>query len=143
MSKLDKQQTAAAAAAASATLHAASIAVVNMGQEKWSSDLCSCLDDCGVCMFTCICPCIQFGQNTSTLEAGSGACCGKQCCLPSLCWCLMSSFGLCCLLQAPSRKAIRKKYGILDESDCLITMCCSVCAICQEAREIKKQGTRY
>jgi Cys-rich protein (TIGR01571 family) len=36
------------------------------------------------------------------------------------------------------RKTLRDRYRIQDDcNNCLVTTCCSECAICQEARELK------
>ena len=40
------------------------------------------------------------------------------------------------------RKVLREKYGLKEEpcGDCPTTLCCSPCALCQEAREMKSKG---
>ncbi|CAF1682951.1 unnamed protein product, partial [Didymodactylos carnosus] len=38
------------------------------------------------------------------------------------------------------RALLREKYGIIEQpSDFLVTWCCPVCAMCQEARELKRR----
>ena len=40
------------------------------------------------------------------------------------------------------RKNMRQKYNLKEEpaNDCVVTLCCSPCALCQEAREMKSRG---
>ncbi|CAF1537481.1 unnamed protein product [Adineta ricciae] len=40
------------------------------------------------------------------------------------------------------RARLRQRYGLVEDAcgDCFITCCCPACAICQEAREMKKRG---
>ena len=50
----------------------------------------------------------------------------------------MSGWGLCCLTHMGKRKTLRDRFGLQEDcNDCVATTFCSVCAICQEARELK------
>ncbi len=49
-----------------------------------SDSLFSCFDDCGVCVCSTICPCVQYGRNVRTLGSGDFCthCCLYACCCP-------------------------------------------------------------
>lgn len=52
----------------------------------------------------------------------------------------------CCLswvLHSYERKKLRERYSLPPDPECedsLTTFCCGLCALCQEAREIKLRG---
>ncbi len=95
-----------------------------------------CFDDFGSCLCGCCCtPCL-FGENAQKIDDSS-------CCL---CCCAYSLLGGCYLCWVPhymKRGELRQKYGLLEDPDCgdlLATLCCSPCALCQEARFLNRQG---
>lgn len=61
-----------------------------------------------------------------------------MCCLYGI----LSNCYLCWVPHLYERKKLREKYN-LEEDDCCdiaSTVCCSACALCQDAREIKFRG---
>jgi hypothetical protein len=45
-------------------------------------------------------------------------------------------------MHAPVRVAFKRQHGILAaEQDCLLTMCCDPCVLCQELRELETRTT--
>jgi hypothetical protein len=71
-------------------------------------------------------------------EAGfCDGCCG---------YCLLG-YGCCCLIHKPARVRFRAAYGLAEgsglASDFCASCCCSVCGVCQEAREMKSRGNVY
>lgn len=95
---------------------------------NWSSGLCSCCEDFGICIYGAVCPCCLYGRNSEKI--GDGTCLGN---------CLCYLFCFPCCQQTKTRYLIRKKYNLKDEpcGDCCISWFCILCGLCQEAREIK------
>jgi Cys-rich protein (TIGR01571 family) len=95
-----------------------------------------CCKDCGICVFGYFClPCL-FGQNAEKIDNSS--CCG-MCCV----YILAAECYLCWVPHMMKRKRLREKYGLKENpecGDCLTTLCCGPCAVCQEARELKSRG---
>ncbi len=55
----------------------------------------------------------------------------------------LAEFGMCGLLHYMKRKSLRDKFNLREDpscGDCLTTLCCGPCALCQEARFLKQQG---
>lgn len=100
---------------------------------EWKHSLFGCTDNMGVCLFTCFCPCCQYGKNAEMFE---GASCFGNGCIYVVC------FGLQCLCHGPRRTRMRLKYGLQEVciNDCVTTCCCTFCAICQEANELQSRG---
>jgi Cys-rich protein (TIGR01571 family) len=98
----------------------------------WHTSLCGCFGDCGSCCLGFWCPCVLQGQNMEKLGQAD-ACTG--CSL----WYLASIFGLCGCYAAGTRYAMRQQFGLHGSGcgACTAHTCCSGCAICQDAREIK------
>ena len=65
-------------------------------------------------------------------------------CCTGCCGYLLLCLGCCCLVHKPARIRFRETYGLEEGSGCAsdfcATWCCSVCGVCQEARERKSQG---
>ena len=65
----------------------------------------------------------------------------------SVCMCLAYSClfecGLSWLLHCMKRKTLRDKFNLREDpscGDCLTTLCCGPCALCQEARFLKARS---
>jgi len=61
-----------------------------------------------------------------------------MCCL----YALTANCSLCWIPHMFEREKIRAKYNLKEDpcGDCPVTLCCSPCALCQEAREMKSRG---
>nr|XP_033779285.1 cornifelin homolog A-like [Geotrypetes seraphini] len=98
----------------------------------WSTGLCDCCDDLGVCCFAFWClPCFMCKTADDY---------GECICLPLLE--ILGGHGI----AGPSvsmamRSGVRERYGIKGSicDDCCIFCCCYSCAWCQMSREIKKR----
>jgi len=102
--------------------------------KPWNNGLFGCFSDLGTCCMTCCCPCVQYGQNYEAIH--------KQGCFSNgAIFTILAYCGLSCLVHKDLRRDIRQRHGLEEGcGDCLTTCCCPVCAICQEAREIKSRG---
>ncbi|KAI3732962.1 hypothetical protein L1987_64175 [Smallanthus sonchifolius] len=120
---------------------------------QWSSGICACFDDLQSCFIGSLCPCFLFGKNAEFLGSSSfmGSCTTHFIIfsLVNSCCCLLTG-GL--LLGFPGcfaacyacgyRKALRTKYN-LQEAPCgdfITHLCCHMCAVCQEYREIRERS---
>jgi Cys-rich protein (TIGR01571 family) len=93
------------------------------------NDLSTCL--CGFCCTPCL-----FGQNA---EKTDGSSCFLWCCAYM---CLTECY-LCWLPHYFKRAELRQRYGLREDPSCgdlFTTICCSPCALCQEARFLKRNG---
>ncbi|XP_059177151.1 placenta-specific gene 8 protein-like [Physella acuta] len=88
---------------------------------NWSSGICSCCDDCGICLCGTFCHCCLQSQNAADL--------GESCCL------------FCCVPGAGTalRVKLRMQENITGSicNDCLLETFCAQCSTCQLARELK------
>ncbi|XP_064155100.1 cornifelin homolog [Anguilla rostrata] len=89
----------------------------------WSSNVCDCCDDCGICLCGAFLPCI-LGCKVAQDQ-------GESCCLPFLPGALIAL-----------RTGIRGKYNISGSicDDWMIMSCLPLCGLCQMAREQKMRG---
>ncbi|KAM3910058.1 placenta-specific gene 8 protein-like [Leptodactylus fuscus] len=100
----------------------------------WSSGLCDCCEDCGICCCALWCfPCLQCDTVSDF---------GECCALPLLDPCLMGYVGcsgVCPPVTMAMRAAVRERYRIQGSicDDCARSCCCYSCTWCQMAREIK------
>ncbi|KAG9492870.1 hypothetical protein GDO78_001038 [Eleutherodactylus coqui] len=88
---------------------------------EWSSNLCDCCDDCGLCLFgLCLPSC--FGCYVAKKY-------GENCLLPCV------PGGLTAM-----RTHMRLTYGIRGTvcNDALMMLCCGWCEMCRMAREMKR-----
>jgi len=98
--------------------------------KQFNSGLFGCFDDIGICLTTCICPCVQYGLNQDRLHAGDF--CSS---------CLL--YGCCpacaCCFHTPRRAELRRRDNLAEEpcSDCLVVCCCPCCAIIQEGIQLQ------
>ncbi|XP_029437146.1 cornifelin homolog B-like [Rhinatrema bivittatum] len=96
---------------------------------EWSSGICDCFDDCGVCCFAFWCfPCFMCKTADEY---------GECLCLPLL---DMLGKGLHPITMA-MRSGMRERYGIKGSicNDCCIVCWCCSCAWCQMSREMKSR----
>ncbi|CAF2074792.1 unnamed protein product [Rotaria magnacalcarata] len=106
-------------------------------EQEWKEDLCDCCSDFPVCCYGWCCTACLFGSNAEQIS-------GKNCCL--MC-CAYQILALCALYWVPhyyERQKLREKYNLKPNpscGDCLTACCCSPCAICQEARELKARDS--
>ncbi|XP_029616095.1 cornifelin homolog A-like [Salmo trutta] len=95
--------------------------------EVWSSSIFDCCDDMNICCLGFWCPCCQRCQTSTDF--------GECFCLPLLdifiYWVPVASLAL--------RSTMRERYRIRGTmcNDCLLVTCCTPCAWCQMARELK------
>lgn len=105
--------------------------VVAPAVQEWSTGLCGCCDDCGICCFTVFCPCCQYGKNYEAVH-------GSGCCSQGFVWCILAGCYLSCCVHTGLRKDVRQRYNIPEGSnDCCTVFWCGPCAVCQEARQLK------
>ncbi|KAG5284850.1 hypothetical protein AALO_G00031200 [Alosa alosa] len=97
-----------------------------VGSNEWTTGICDCCDDMGICCYATFCfPCFTC-QTTGELN--------ECCALPFCC-----DAGLVPPISLALRYGIRKQYGIQGSllDDCLYATYCNMCSWCQIAREIK------
>ncbi|KAJ3693760.1 hypothetical protein LUZ60_009240 [Juncus effusus] len=118
---------------------------------QWSTGICACFDDPQICCLGTICPCILFAKNAEKLGSDSSP--GRSCASHCLLWGLLA--GLSCVLTggvllvlmpgftvaccaSKHRRALREKYTLPETpcNDYCTHLCCHLCALCQESREI-------
>ncbi|MBN3318570.1 CNFN protein, partial [Atractosteus spatula] len=106
---------------------------------EWSSGVCDCCSDLGVCCCGMFCfPCLMCHTASEF---------GWCCCMPLLetfCFAYTGINPLPCPVSICLRSSMRKRYGI-NGSLCgdFCTLCfCYSCTWCQMAREIKRQRGR-
>ncbi|CAF0994514.1 unnamed protein product [Adineta steineri] len=106
------------------------------GANDWNESLFGCFDDWGSCCYGTWCtPCL-FGSNAEKISDHH---CVGMCCLYSI----LASCYLCWLPHWFERDQLRKNYDLRPNPACgdaLTTICCSACALCQEARELKSRA---
>ena len=113
---------------------------------KWSTGLCPCTEDPfdEFCCIGTFCPCVLHGQiahrldklDTRSLDHRGffGSCCKY--------W-LMSMVCLSCCIHQHQRGTLRHAFHLPDQpcSDDIVTSpCCTMCANCQEARQLRSLG---
>ncbi|CAF0752075.1 unnamed protein product [Adineta ricciae] len=104
------------------------------GTNEWNEKLFGCCNDGKTCCYGfCCTPCL-FGSNAKKID-------GKNCFLMCCLYGIASSFYLCCIPHYFERQNLREKYSLKEDScgDLPATICCSPCALCQEAREMKSR----
>ncbi|KAL2084228.1 hypothetical protein ACEWY4_019746 [Coilia grayii] len=96
---------------------------MSSGSSQWSSDLCDCCEDCGICLCGAFIPCI-LGCKVAQDH-------GDSCCLPFLPGAMIAV-----------RTSMRDRYHIEGTicDDWVAVACFPLCAICQMAREQKARG---
>lgn len=94
---------------------------VARGPRGWSSNVCSCCDDCGSCLMGLFCPCVLASQIASNMDE---SCC-VPCCVP----------GWLIVLRTKLRAENNIMGSVMD--DCCTVCCCGICVMCQMARELR------
>jgi Cys-rich protein (TIGR01571 family) len=101
----------------------------------FSVELFGCFDDIDeTCLLGSFFPCYLFGENAEQIDGSNkwAMCCG---------YALLSNCYLICLLHKPEREKLRAVYNLEEKpNDILTTCCCSPCANCQEAKEMRVRG---
>ncbi|AWO96330.1 putative cornifelin [Scophthalmus maximus] len=96
---------------------------VSSGLSDWSSNVCDCCDDCGICLCATFIPCIlgcKVAQDN-----------GDSCCVPFLPGAMIAL-----------RTSMRSRYHIQGSvcDDWVVMACLPLCGLCQMAREQKMRG---
>ncbi|XP_006627401.2 cornifelin homolog A-like [Lepisosteus oculatus] len=103
------------------------LAPVDMKINSWSSGICDCCEDMGICCcaFWCF-PCFMCKTASEF---------GECLCLP-----LLDPCSPVPPISLAVRSSIRERYRIKGSicSDCCTVTCCNACAWCQMAREMKR-----
>ena len=97
----------------------------------WKNGICGCFGDFSTCIITYFCPCYTFGKNAEAV--------GDSCILCAL---TMFCFPIDLFTRTSVRGKIRQKQGIEGGcfGDFLCHLFCGLCALCQEAQEIRGTG---
>ena len=113
------------------TLHSQEIQEKSQLQKmsrEWSNGIFDCFKDCSICLLAYFVPCYVFGKNAEVV--------GGSCVL-----CAVSQFVPVVNLGAHVhiRGKIREQRGIDGSciNDLMCVCCCGLCAIAQEAQEVK------
>ncbi|KAH0644110.1 hypothetical protein KY290_033383 [Solanum tuberosum] len=110
----------------------------HMEETTWSTNIFACGRDPKNCFTTCVCPCITSGQIAEIVSEGRTSCMEGVIINMLLCC-------LCCttpLYTFYYRVKLRRKFKLEGNEclDCLIHTLCCYCALCQEYRELHRQG---
>ncbi|XP_053319161.1 cornifelin homolog [Spea bombifrons] len=104
---------------------------------RWTTDMCDCCDDCGICCCALWCfPCMMCNTVSEF---------GECMCLPLMdpfCMGYLGCSSLCPPITLAMRAAVRERYKIKGSicDDSVRSCCCYSCSWCQMAREIKRRG---
>jgi len=96
---------------------------------EFKQGLCNCCGDCGICMCTSFCTPCQTYQTAEDLNKSG------------MLYCLLGCF-MPCIPILLLRGEAREKYGIEGSTmgDVAASCCCTGCALCQTAVEVKERG---
>eukprot|EP00762_Andalucia_godoyi_P006480 ANDGO_02917.mRNA.1 Cell number regulator 3 len=122
---------------ASAPAMGAPAVVAQAPMSDYSSGLCSCMEDFGVCCYGWCCFGCSMMETKAALEKRPME--GMDWCLGCLLWAAgmwWVTFAIPVYVQCQQRKQMRQQFGFPDNGDCLVSCCCLPCAVCQNAREI-------
>ncbi|XP_060181830.1 protein PLANT CADMIUM RESISTANCE 3-like [Lycium barbarum] len=108
-----------------------------MQETTWSTNILACYRDPKNCLTTCVCPCITSGQIAEIVSEGRTSCMEGVIINLLLCWCLATPLYTCY-----NRVKLRRKFKLEGNGclDFLIHLVCPYCALCQEYRELHRQG---
>ncbi|KAJ7304007.1 hypothetical protein JRQ81_011525 [Phrynocephalus forsythii] len=92
-------------------------------QGTWTSDLCDCCSDMGICLCGTFVPCVLACRVSEQA--------GECCCLPYLPGTLIAL-----------RTGVRERYHIEGSicDDWVVMACCPLCGLCQLARELNNKN---
>jgi Cys-rich protein (TIGR01571 family) len=93
-----------------------------LAHPRYHSGLCSCLLDFPSCFYGLFCPCCLNAANLATAR-------DEDCHVVHCIFCVCPFWTRQVVKQG---KGISLSYG----QDCLVTSCCTPCAICQDSREL-------
>ncbi|XP_052418314.1 cornifelin homolog [Carassius gibelio] len=104
------------------------VSTTNMTSTLWSTGLCDCCDDIGICCCGLWCPYCLMCRTSEEF--------GECLCLPLLEICFG---GMLHPITLSMRSAMRERFHIKGsiQDDCCTVFCCSLCVWCQMARELK------
>ncbi|KAK7314521.1 hypothetical protein VNO77_33047 [Canavalia gladiata] len=104
---------------------------------KWTTGLYDCSEDPGNCCFTWCCPRFTFGRNVEIIDQGR-----TSPTIARLIFFALGCFGCASLYTYRFRSKLRALYNLPEEPcmDFCVHYWCSICAICQEYRELKNRG---
>ncbi|KAL9330233.1 hypothetical protein ACSQ67_005236 [Phaseolus vulgaris] len=104
---------------------------------EWSSGLCDCFSDCGICCLTWWCPCVTFGRIAEIVDRGS-----SSCATTGALYTLLGLIRCACIYSRFYRSKMREQHGLEGSgcTDCFIHCCCEPCALSQEYRELQNRG---
>jgi len=99
---------------------------------EWSNGLLGCFSDCTLCLITYIVPFYTAGKNAEGV--------GDSCCMVGTCYACFPIIGV--YMVAKARGKIREQQGIEGSfgMDCLVHLFCPLCALVQDANELKRSG---
>jgi Cys-rich protein (TIGR01571 family) len=111
-----------------------------MQPSDWSSGLCSCFEDCNICLCSFLCCGFQTAYNRAHLE-GRAPECLDHClgCLLTIASCYLIGHLVHSCIGLAVRGDVRKKFMFPEAGcmDCLQSFFCLECSIAQIGREIK------
>ncbi|XP_058181086.1 cell number regulator 2-like [Rhododendron vialii] len=104
----------------------------------WHTGLFGCFEDVPNCLITCFCPFVTFGQIAEIVDKGATFIFQSRICIAGMC-CECTGG---CLYSCFYRSKLRNQYALVESpcADCCVHCSCLCCALCQEYRELKKQG---
>ncbi|KAJ4843148.1 hypothetical protein Tsubulata_018573 [Turnera subulata] len=106
-------------------------------QGQWTTGLCDCCDDYENCWRTFFCSCVTFGRNAEIISAGATR-------RPTSCllYCGMRLCRASSIYGAENRSNLRRLLSLPEVpwSDYCVHCFFSLCAHCQEHRELKNRG---
>ncbi|KAL6784334.1 hypothetical protein ACKKBG_A05745 [Auxenochlorella protothecoides x Auxenochlorella symbiontica] len=104
--------------------------------EEWNTGLFDCWEDCHLTAEGLCCPQCLHADNATRIDRFA-TCCPYQCSYMCL-----SALLLCSLVGGHHRKELRHTFSLPESpcSDHMVHCFCSCCALCQEAREIKRRS---
>lgn len=95
---------------------------------EWSNGLCGCFNNCTLCIITYVAPCYIAGKNAEAV--------GEDC---LMCGAVTFVPFANIFFGAKIRGKIREEKGIGGSfvGDLFMRLCCMICALTQEAQEVK------
>jgi len=106
--------------------------------DDFETGLFDCFSDTETCLCACCCPCVQIGRNMEAI--GEGDCLTWAALWFVLQWCSKAG----CVVHFLERSKVRERLRMRPDPlmDFIKVSCCDVCALSQEAREIKSRRER-